>query len=121
MADKMRLTDGVDTIDFSPGAKYKDAEDRTRSVHNTMDGTTYIYEWGAKEGHEVPLDGVTLANKIIIETWWKEMTQLTFYPDLDNAPGSSIQVRIINDDPPLQMTFPDWQGEHEGELVLKQI
>jgi len=117
----MSLTDGVDTVNFSPREGYEVPEERKRSIHRTLDDTLYIYEWGHKGRYEIPVFNISSTDKEHIETWWQGMTKLTFVPDKINAPGTSISVRIINEDKPLQMIYPKWADIYEGNLILRQV
>ena len=117
----MKLTDGINTVEFSPRKGYEIPEERRRSIHRTLDGTLYIYEWGQKGKYEIPLVGISKTDKEQIETWWQNITKLTFYPDLVDSPGTSLSVRIINEERPLQMMAPLWNEKFEGTLILREV
>lgn len=120
----MKLADNGSSVTFSPLFGYFNPEDRGRSVHITPDGTLYIYEWGSKEKHEIPLNNIVKADADQIVAWWQAMTTLTFTPDLD-APGTTKSVKIINETKPLQMWGESgatgWKNLYRGSLVLHEI
>lgn len=116
----LRLTDDVDTVDFSPAPGYDIPERRRRSVHEARDGTVYIYEWGNKELYEVPITLMPTADRAKIETWWQSRTLVKFYPDYVNSPATYVSVRIMNEDNPLQMAYPFFDENYSGTLILRE-
>ena len=118
MADKMRLTDGVNTVDFSPRPGYDAPEDRRRSVHKALDGTLYIYEWSNKQSYNIPVSNIDSTDTGYIESWWQDTDELTFTPDL-GSPGTTYTIQIVNSTSPLQKMFPHWDI-YEGELILRE-
>lgn len=116
----MRLTDDVDTVDFSPAPGYDIPERRPRSVHEARDGTVYIYEWGNKELYEVPITLMPTADRAEIEIWWQSRTLVKFYPDYVTSPGTYVSVRIMNEDNPLQMAYPFFDENYSGTLILRE-
>jgi len=120
VADVMRLKDNGTTKDFSPIEGYDIPEDRRRSTNIAIDGTLYIYEWGGKKRYEIPVNNISKADADDINAWWRSRTVLTFYPNYADAPGTTVSVRIVNDDMPLQMMFGFWDSKFEGVLILRQ-
>lgn len=121
MADLMRIQDSVpNVIDFAPAPGYDDTGDIRASRNVTLDGTLYIYIWGTKKRWEVPVNGVSEADKIRIESWHEAGTELTFYPNYADYPSQTTVVRIVNADHPLQMQMPFFNDLYEGTLILRQ-
>lgn len=115
----MRLTDGVDTVNFDPGAGY-DAPGGDRTViHEVLSGKHYIYKRSTKGRWEVPIIAIIESDKDIIEAW-RLTDDLTWYPDYDNEPGTSFTIRIINMEAPLQKDYPNW-SLYTGELILREV
>jgi len=121
---EMKLADNGNSVTFSPLGGYHDPEDRGRSVHITPSRVVYMYEWGSKEKHEIPLNNMAKADADQIVAWWQAMTTLTFTPDLD-APGTTKSVKIINETKPLQMWFESgatgWKNLYKGVLTLHEV
>lgn len=121
MAGTMRLTDGGDTIDFSPVLGYDSPYARREAVHITLNGTRYTHKWNQKERHEVPLINISQANRDIFYTWWDDKTALTFTPDLDGAPGTTLSVRLMNPAFPLQLFNLASFDTYAGALVIVEV
>ena len=122
MADVMRLTDGVDTIDFNPRITGYRRPDLYFQTHNeALDGTLYIYERGSpKQFHEVPVVNISSANAVILNGWCEDKTSLTFTPDLTGAPGTTKTVRIVNQSRPLQIMPIQWSSNYQGTLMIRE-
>lgn len=96
MAGTKRLTDGTNTVDFSPrvepGIRRPDA--RTRGWHQ-YDGGPRQY-WDASGGfrEDFKLEDITKTRADQLNTWWQNLTILVFTEDLDAAPGDTIFSRI---------------------------
>jgi len=103
MAGTMRLTDGADTIDFSPILGYDAPYARREVVNITLSGKRYTHKWNQKERHDVPLINVSEADRDQYYIWWNAKTALTFTADQDGAPGTTITARLMNPDFPLQL------------------
>ena len=116
----MRLKDDGTNFDFAPLRGYEAPENRRRTIHETLDRTLYIYDWGGKLRWEVPISEISTADKGYMDTWWTYLTQLKFYPDMINDDTTYYNVRVVNEDNPLQMMYPSWAGLYEGSLILQQ-
>lgn len=120
MADVMKLTDGSDTVNFSPLDGYDNPGAQRVSIHEAKDGTLYVYTWGQKSRYEPPINNISSTDAEQLNVWWAAKTQLTFYPDLENDPSGTVSVRIINEERPMQMMFLTWANKYEGTLILRQ-
>ena len=116
----MSLTDGVDTVTFSPRYGYAIPQDRTRNIYHSLNGDQIINEQAEHEQYEIPLNAISKTDYDLIYGWWDEMTKLTFTPDTD-APGTVYYVRIVNTENPLQMMSPHWATYYEGTLSLREV
>ena len=117
----MRLTDGTTPIDFRPSADYEVPENRVRSVQHTLDGTLYIYEWGFKRLDEVPIMAMTEADADVINGWWQDLEELSFYYDYPNNPSTYVTAVIVNETRPLQMLMTGrWRRLYYGTLLIRE-
>jgi hypothetical protein len=117
----MRLDDGSNQVDFSPGKGYERPGRRRRSVHETLNVSTFVYEWGSNDRDEIPVDAMPKTDADRINTWWDNMIVLNFYRDYLNYPAESVAVRMLNEGRPLQMQEPFWDNLYEGTLILQQV
>lgn len=119
----MSLSDGVDTITFSPLAdsNYGVPEDRVRNQYISPNGNLMINEISENALYEISLNAVSKHDRDHIYTWWSDMIILHFVPDT-TAPGTIIHIRIINESDPLpHMAGVAWQGFFEGTLELHEV
>lgn len=124
MAGTMRLVAGGTTKDFSPllNPAYHRPDDRDRQFFQAADGGRYYYDYGGKEDHIISLNDVSKADADQFNTWWQNRTMLTFSPDHDAAPGTTIYVKILNEQRPFQMFFPTgWQDRYNGTMELHEV
>jgi hypothetical protein len=85
MPEKMRLTAGGKTIDFSPllDPDYNRPDDRDRGFFQASDGGRWYVDYGRKQDHIVSLNNVQKSRADQINTWWQNRTMLDFLPSLD--------------------------------------
>jgi len=122
MADQMRLSDGINTFDFSPESGFVKPDDMDIRKHKAVDGSSYVYKFSVKRKWEVPLADVRTASATLINGWWSGCTELTFYPDLTNSPAESFIVRLFNDERPLgSFNVPRWEDFLSGALIIQEI
>ena len=121
MAGTLRLTDGVNTIDFSPILGYVSPYARQEAVNVSLSGKRYVYKWAQKEQHEVPIINVSAADKAQFYTWWNAKTELTFTPDLDAAPGTTLTAKLMNPTFPLQLFNLASFVTYRGTLVIVEV
>jgi hypothetical protein len=122
MAETMRLTEGGNTVDLSPLPGYQRPEYRNRAMNTAIDGSMYIYEWGNKDRFHVSVNNIDSTDFGYILAWWQNGTTITFYPDMINDSGTSVSVKIINDERPLNMMFSSgWATNYEGQLIMQVV
>ena len=120
MADVMRLTDAINTVDFSPLFEPFRPDFYDRVVQTALSGKLYVYDWSTKSRYEVSISDISSANASIINNWAQNATSLTFYPNYTQYPSQTITVKIINDTRPLQMMQPGWNVKYEGTLMIQE-
>lgn len=121
MAGNMRLTDGVDTIDFSPILGYDSPYSRREAVNVTLSGKRFTHKWNQKERHDVPLIDVSQADRDQYFTWWDTKVELTFTADQDGAPGTTITAKLMNPDFPFQLFHLKFFSAYAGTLLIVEV
>lgn len=121
MAGTMRLTDGGTTIDFSPILGYDSPYARREVVNITLSGKRYTHKWNQKERHDVPIINISQANRDQYYTWWDAKTELTFTPDLDGAPGTTITAKLMSPDFSFQLFRLKSFNTYAGTLVIIEV
>lgn len=118
----MTLVNGGNTVTFSPMIDgYQDQEERRRVQHKAMDGTLFIYDFYDHHRWSITVNAIVKSDYDQLSTWWESTTLLTFTPDT-NTPGTTYQVKITNENNPLQMMFgTGWKNKYEGTLNLREI
>lgn len=118
----MRLTDGSTTIDFDPGFGYTLPDDFEEAVLRTLNGKEYRYPFYHSKRWEIPLKYLVKSKADQFNTWRQNNTELTFYPDYENAPATSYSVRIQNATNPLaKMDEPTFDTYYSGTLILQEV
>jgi hypothetical protein len=124
MSENMELTDGVDTVSFSPLVEpaYRRPDNRDRGHFEASDGTRWWWDGGGKRQDEPALDNISKADADQLNAWWEAITELTYYPDKINAPSTTKTVIISNETEPLQMNFDTgWEQKYRGTLILNEM
>ena len=124
MPERMRLTVSGTTIDFSPllTPEYDRPDDRDRRFFQADDAGRWYSDYGRKQDHVIALNNVQKTRADQLNTWWQGRTLLTFTPDLVGTPGTTIFVRILNEQRPIQMSFQrGWQAQYKGTLELHEV
>jgi len=121
MAGTMRLTDGGNTIDFSPILGYSLPYARREAVNTTLSGKRFTHKWNMKERHDVPLINVSQADRDQFFTWWDAKTELTYTPDFDAAPGITVTVKLMGDTFLLQLFNPASFVLFAGTLIIVEV
>ena len=101
---RIRLFDGSSTVNFSPiqgGLRRPDRYFKTVNV--ALDGTRYTYtRGGAKRFEQVDVDFISSADAATLNGWVENDTDLTWTPDVPNAPGTTLPATLINESRPLK-------------------
>jgi hypothetical protein len=121
MGEIYRIDDGTSSIDISPIRGQNEPENRGRDIIRAKDGKEDAHEWGGKDVYETPFNNVSKAEADLLIDWWENMTTLTFTPDLQGAPGTTLEVKIAEMKRPMQMWGGDWDTLFAGLLTLYQI
>lgn len=116
----MRLKVDTDTVDFDPGKGYDAPDDLEVTQVKALDGTLYSYTRYHKEQYEVPLDEISSSDAALINGWWEDKEEVTFYPDYASYPAVTVSVKIINAEKPMQHDYPNWDL-YAGELILREV
>ena len=123
MANVQKLVSGETEVGFSPLVTGY-IEDRIREVvrHRSRSGKLYTYQFFTdKWRYEVPVIILVSSDADQINTWAKDNTELTFYPDLINEPSVTKTMHIVNEGDPLQMMAYTWESRYEGTIILEEI
>ena len=121
MGEIYLLDDGTSSIGISPIRGQNEPESRGREVIRTKDGKEDAHEWGGRDVYETPFNAVSKTEADLLITWWENMTTLTFTPDLQGAPGTTLEVKIAEEVRPMQMWGGDWDTLFAGMLTLYGI
>jgi hypothetical protein len=109
-------------LDFSPTREYKKPDDMFAIHQRSNNGTLYSYRIYCKRRWEVPLSQLDKTTADQINTWWLNLTNLKFYPDIINLPAEFYNVRITDNDRPLSgMTDWAWETLYEGSMKVQEI
>lgn len=96
----MTLTDGVDSVSFSPLIDgCEEPEDRIRAEVILINGAYSVKEFGNKIQYSIPLNNVSSANALIINTWWEDLTKLKFIADTALITSDGISFHDNDPDP----------------------
>ncbi len=122
MAEKIRISYSGSNVDISPlvSAGYEEAEDRVRSSMKALDGTHHVYEWSSKKRYTIPVNAISSADYALVLSWWQNIRSITYYPDYDAAPGTSITARVINETNPLAPMEGKWDT-YAGVIVVREV
>lgn len=116
-----KLTDAVDTVEFSPRAGYVEPGVTDIVRHRSRSGRLFSYSFfSGKARNEIPVLMTVVADAEQINTWFKNNTELTHYYDLVHSPTGTRTVHIVNSDEPLQMAG-QWKTRYEGVIILEEI
>lgn len=121
MSDLMRLTDGMDTIDFAPAIGYDNPKEKREHVHIALDGTRFSYVYSRMERQEIPIVSMGSTDADLINGWWEFNNAVDFYPDYANTPGTFYSVDLVNEDQPLQMEPPFWADKYMGTIIVREV
>ena len=110
------------TVSFSPAQEYIKPDDMNILHTRSADGTLYSYKIYLKKRWEVPLTQFSKSNADQINSWWEDMQDLYFYPDLVNTPSVYYTARITNTEKPLSaFTEYQWEYLYEGNITLQEV
>lgn len=90
-------------------------------IKEGITGALYIYKRWQKIKHYLEFNNVSKADADVLNGWCQLGTTLTYTPDTD-TPGTTYQVKIINDGNPF-----DWMpntaadSKFQGALLLREI
>lgn len=120
MAERMKLVVGATTIELSPTEGMNRPEARSREINKVHGARVEIHEFGAQEAYELPLLKIAKADADNINDWYDNMNVITFTPDLQGDPGTTIPTIIANKDRPLQMRAREgkFDDKYIGTLEL---
>lgn len=123
MANQMKLVAGGTTIEFSPllSPDYEQPDDRDRKFFEADDGTRYYSDYGKMGKYSPALNNISKTDADQINTWWQNSTMMTFTADLQGAPATTIFVRLLNEQRPIQMWYPGWQAKYTGLLNIHEV
>ena len=123
MAGTQTLTVGGDTVTLGPRYGYEEPTDTRITHRRTLGGTVYSYIWHVSDSFDLPVNNISAADKVFLETWREAATDITYAPDFDVAPGTTITVRITNIRNPIRMMNVNGfntTGLYEGVLTLRK-
>ena len=117
----MKLVDSILTeIEFSPLRDgYESPDESNRMIKVAIDGTVHIIKPYKKGYYRIPLNTVDPSDAAQLITWWEDLEELSFYPDLINDAGTYITALIINTESPLHKQFQN-PNYYEGTLEIKE-
>ena len=118
----MKLVEGATEIGFDPSVGYSEPEELDVSRLESISGKEYSYKIYSKKKWIVPLEFISTADTTQINTWWRDLTTVTFYPDLVDNPATTYSIRIRNATKPLaSFGVPYWQDGFRGRLEIREI
>jgi len=121
MADTIRITYSGTNVDISPGFGYAKPDIMDVTHARSKNGTLYSYKHYNKLRWEIPATWIDSTDAANILSWWQNVYDLTFVPDMVNAPGTSHTVRIVNSNRPLlSFSGPNWETYYAGTIILEQ-
>lgn len=121
MGEIYRIDDGTSSIDISPIRGQNEPENRGRQILRGKDGKEDAHEWGGKQVFEAPFNNVSEVEADLLIDWWINMKTLELTPDLQNNPGTTLEVKIAEVTRPMQMWGGDWDTLFAGLLTLYEI
>lgn len=121
MVYAMKLAYNGNEFEFDPAEGYIAPRILDVSHHRAANGKSYSYKWWIKRRWEVPLDRVEKTDADQINSWWEDLSELTFYPDLINDPSTSPTVLLKNAGAPLsEMQRPTFAVHYTGIIILEE-
>ena len=122
MSKVMKLVKNTIAIEFDPAEGYVAPQILEVSHHRASSGKSYSYKWWKKGRWEVPMERISKSDAEQINSWWEDLSELSFYPDLINEPTVSYSVILKNDVAPLsEMQNPQFAIFYAGNLVLEEV
>lgn len=115
-----RLQDGTSSMDISPIEGYNEPENRIRQNLDVEGGLKVTHEFGNRLKYEFPMNNMAKTRADLLVSWWANMTTLTFTPDLQGAPGTTVEVKITDFERPPQMWGGDWDTLFAGMITLHE-
>lgn len=121
MADKMQVTDGVDTVTFTPlvSPAFVRADSRVRGSFQASDATRQFWDTGGGEHATLTLNNISKADADQLNLWWRSLTILTYTPNTDEG-GTTVFARISPaGQKPIQMWFDTgYHNKYTGTVTI---
>jgi len=122
MANQQKLKLGATEVEFNPFEGYMAGRIQETARHRSRSGKLHSYQFFTnKWRYEIPVIILTPSDADQINSWAKDNTELTFYPDLTNEPSVTKTVHIMNAGDPLQMMAYTWESRYEGTIILEEV
>lgn len=82
MPERMQLTDGTDTVTFSPlvSPEYDRTDSRYRGSFKADSGDIQLYDLGGAQRHNLALNDLSKADADQLNLWWRNLTILDYIP-----------------------------------------
>ena len=118
----MKLVEGGTEIEFDPSEGYRKPEDTAITRLESISGKGYSYRIYSKKRWVIPLEFIDKADAAQINDWWREVTELTFYPDLVFDASTSYTVRIRNAESTIESwRVVYWEDGINGVIEIREI
>lgn len=92
----MELSDGTSSISVAarvdPGIRRPD--NRNRGFNQYDGGMRQYWDTEGARRDEYVLNNISHADAIKLNQWWQDLTILIWTPDLDTAPGTTVNARL---------------------------
>ncbi len=122
MANLQKLVENGTEVEFNPLAGYVESRIQETPRGRSRSGKLYSYQFFTnKWRYEIPVVITVSEDADQINTWAKDNTELTFYPDLVNSPATTRTVHIVNETGPLQLMEYEWKDRYEGTIFLEEV
>ena len=121
MAERLKLAVGATEIEISPLPGWNIPKATGREMVGVKNGYMDFHKYGSQEAYEIPINDISDTDADQIHTWWENMTTITFTPDLQGAPGTTVEMKIDGFERPLQMWNGNYDDKYAGVIYLYGI
>jgi hypothetical protein len=106
-------------VDFSPAYGWSAPGKRIASEGYSKSGKFYSYTYSTTKYWILPIDNISYADSVLINSWCEDRDYIYFYPDYVNAPATRYFVYFINEEVnPMYARPGGWRNKFKGEILL---
>ena len=110
------LTDGVNSISLDIGWGIIREGELIRSTTRGIGGRQSSFKWADYNVFRVPLSNAPSSDASLINEWWRNTTELTFYLDT-----TSYASYLTGNTQPFQRLARPYNDEWDGNLIIEMI